>query len=517
MRVYNGSSWADAGSAVNGTSQRVVYTATASQTSFSVVYDAGFVDVYLNGLKLQIVVDYAGTSGTAIVLTTGATVGDIVDIVSYGAFNVADTYTQAQANAKYAHVANNLSDLANAATARTNLGLVIGTNVQAYDANTAKLDEAANFTGALQNGGSNVIVDSDIGTTVLAPNGSGANLTNLPAGGATSINGLSDGYNDTSSLGLGTDALANDDGSDNQNIAVGTEALTANTSGWKNTAVGYHALQGNVTGLANCSFGHLSAINITTGGYNVAVGLGAAYDTTTGSYNTAIGSSALRGNTTGIYNTAIGQWALYNKTTGNYNTASGWKSGLGLTTGDENTFYGHNSGAGVTTGLQNTFIGKEAGLTAGITGYRQTCLGANSNPSSTSVNDEVTLGSSTTGSLRCQVTTITSLSDERDKTDITDLDAGLDFINCLRPVDFTWNMRDGGKVGIPDVGFIAQELQQAQITNNKVIPQLVMDENPDKLEAGYGALLPVMVKAMKELSAKNDALEARLAVLEETT
>ena len=98
MRVYNGSSWADAGSAVNGTSQRVVYTATASQTSFSVTYEAGFVDVYLNGIKLQISVDYAATSGTAIVLATGATVGDIVDIVSYGAFNLANTYTQAQTN-----------------------------------------------------------------------------------------------------------------------------------------------------------------------------------------------------------------------------------------------------------------------------------------------------------------------------------------------------------------------------------------------------------------------------------
>jgi len=105
MRVYNGSSWADAGSAVNGTSDRVVYTATASQTSFAVVYDAGFVDVYLNGIKLQIVQDFAGTSGTAIVLTTGATVGDIVDIVSYGAFNVADTYTQAAADSKFALIA----------------------------------------------------------------------------------------------------------------------------------------------------------------------------------------------------------------------------------------------------------------------------------------------------------------------------------------------------------------------------------------------------------------------------
>ena len=102
MRVYNGSSWADAGSAVNGTSQRVVYTATANQTTFSVIYDAGFVDVYLNGIKLQIGVDFTGTSGTTVVLATGATVGDIVDIISYGAFNVANTYTQAQTDAKYA-------------------------------------------------------------------------------------------------------------------------------------------------------------------------------------------------------------------------------------------------------------------------------------------------------------------------------------------------------------------------------------------------------------------------------
>ena len=102
MKVYNGSSWADAGSAVNGTSNRTVFTATANQTTFTVTYDAGFADVYVNGIKLQIVVDYTATSGTSIVLATGATVGDIVDIVSYGAFAIANTYTQAQADSKYA-------------------------------------------------------------------------------------------------------------------------------------------------------------------------------------------------------------------------------------------------------------------------------------------------------------------------------------------------------------------------------------------------------------------------------
>jgi hypothetical protein len=45
----------------------------------------------------------------------------------------------------------------------------IGVSIQAYDADTAKYDDAtANFTGTLQNGGSNVLVDTDIGSTVEA-------------------------------------------------------------------------------------------------------------------------------------------------------------------------------------------------------------------------------------------------------------------------------------------------------------------------------------------------------------
>ena len=126
VRVYDGNSWVAAGSAVNGTSVRETYTATASQTTFNVIYDVGspsFVDVYLNGVKLLQGTDFTATSGTNIVLTTGATVGDIVDIVAFGAFSVANTYTQAQSNARFAQLSNNLSDLASAPTARTNLGL----------------------------------------------------------------------------------------------------------------------------------------------------------------------------------------------------------------------------------------------------------------------------------------------------------------------------------------------------------------------------------------------------------
>ena len=132
MRVYTGSAWKATGSAVNGTSQRSTYTATSGQTTFSAVYDVGFVDVYLNGSKLQASVDFTATSGTNIVLATGATVSDVVDIVAYGAFVIANTYTQAQADAKFAQLTNNLSDLTSASTARTNLGLATVAATGAY-------------------------------------------------------------------------------------------------------------------------------------------------------------------------------------------------------------------------------------------------------------------------------------------------------------------------------------------------------------------------------------------------
>ena len=97
MKVYGSSGWQNAGSSVNGTSARFKYTASAAQTTFTgsddngntLAYDAGFIDVYLNGVKLVNGTDVTVTSGTSVVLATGATASDIVDIVAYGTFNVA--------------------------------------------------------------------------------------------------------------------------------------------------------------------------------------------------------------------------------------------------------------------------------------------------------------------------------------------------------------------------------------------------------------------------------------------
>ena len=105
MNVYGSSGWQSAGSAVNGTSDRNTYTATAGQTVFAATYDTGYVDVYLNGVKLIAGTDFTATNGTSITLTTGAAVNDVVDIVAYGTFVVADHYTKLQSDARYVEVA----------------------------------------------------------------------------------------------------------------------------------------------------------------------------------------------------------------------------------------------------------------------------------------------------------------------------------------------------------------------------------------------------------------------------
>jgi len=98
MKVYGSSGWQNAGSSVNGTSERFTYTVSGTPSSVSGVddnantlaYDAGFIDVYLNGVKMVNGTDVTVTSGTSVVFATALSDGDIVDIVTYGTFSVAN-------------------------------------------------------------------------------------------------------------------------------------------------------------------------------------------------------------------------------------------------------------------------------------------------------------------------------------------------------------------------------------------------------------------------------------------
>jgi hypothetical protein len=163
MKVYNGSSFQNAGSSVNGTSSRGSFTATAGQTSFATTgYDSGYIDVYLNGVKLILSTDFTATDGVNFVLTTGAALNDTLDYVAYGTFNLADVYTKTASDARYytqtasdaryepidatilkdADIGVNVQ----AYDATIVIDADIGVTVQAYDADTAKLDVSQTFT-----------------------------------------------------------------------------------------------------------------------------------------------------------------------------------------------------------------------------------------------------------------------------------------------------------------------------------------------------------------------------------
>ena len=73
-----------------------VFTATAGQTTFStddtsttLAYSVGKTDVFLNGIRLA-PADFTATNGTSVVLASGANVSDVLFIVTYGTFQVAD-------------------------------------------------------------------------------------------------------------------------------------------------------------------------------------------------------------------------------------------------------------------------------------------------------------------------------------------------------------------------------------------------------------------------------------------
>ena len=107
-------------------------------------------------------------------------------------------------------------------------------------------------------------------------------------------------------------------------------------------------------------------------------------------------------------------------------------------------------------------------------------------------------------------TAYNTASDYRLKNSIAPMESGLTTVAALKPVTYKWNVDDSS-----GEGFIAHELQE-------VIPHAVtggkdaIDEDGNPIHQGvdYSKIVVHLVAAIKELSAKNDALEARLVALE---
>ena len=96
MKVYSSGGFINAGSAVNGTANRVSFVVGTSEgsydgstTVFPIEYDSGYIDVYLNGVKLT-EDDFTATNGTSVTLNDAAISGDTFEAVGYGTFELSD-------------------------------------------------------------------------------------------------------------------------------------------------------------------------------------------------------------------------------------------------------------------------------------------------------------------------------------------------------------------------------------------------------------------------------------------
>ena len=120
-----------------GVRTRFIYQATAGQTSFSgsdansntLTYaDGEYVDVYQNGILLKPATDYTSTTGTTVVLVTGASVNDVVEIVVYDAFSIANSYTKAESDTRYPFLGNDSIIRTNGQTISSDITIDSSTN-----------------------------------------------------------------------------------------------------------------------------------------------------------------------------------------------------------------------------------------------------------------------------------------------------------------------------------------------------------------------------------------------------
>jgi hypothetical protein len=321
----------------------------------------------------------------------------------------------------------------------------------------------------------------------------------------------SPGDRGSANTGLGFQALYNNPVNSRLNTAVGHLALFSQSFDpgtsyeFNNTAVGGYALFSNqptstTNGFSNTAIGRSALYSNTTGTFNSGIGAGSLVTNVVGNRNTSVGFSSL-GLTTSSNNTAVGAYALGWNSTGSPNTAIGWKAGG--RNGDVITGY---TGSPVTVlsntnGSYNTFVG-----VTGVTTQVVNCTAVGMD-AYCDADNQVRLGNVFVTSIGGKVGW-SALSDARAKSDVRDLDLGLDFLLALRPVSFRYIAGNGRT----DMGFVAQEVEALLGDGYNALD--IGGDTERTLSLRYTDLIAPLVKAVQEQQAQIEARDARIARLE---
>tara|TARA_A100001515_G_scaffold2380_2_gene2378 strand:- start:528 stop:3374 length:2847 start_codon:yes stop_codon:yes gene_type:complete len=453
-----------------------------------------------------------------------------------------------------------LDNSGNVSIGNTSVAFPSGGGLQVYNASNPRIKLANSTTGVGSGDGTQIYMDSSDVIYDQKDSGNQRFFT----GGSERVRITSSG-----NVGIGTTspsqklhvngeikATSADITDSAGNTSIGYGALNNLTSGDSNVAVGYEALEDVTDGIHNTGIGYRAGMNITTGDYNVAVGNYALSTNTSGGWNTCVGYGAGNSMSGNDHNTCIGRNAGYNITSGGSNTIVGSQAGDAITSAHNNTFIGTRAGTSATTGNgYNTAIGVDAledcttgsfNVSLGTNTIKNVTTGANNigigyragnagQPGGqiTSQSNIACIGDTAITSLNCQVS-LSVASDERDKTDFTALDLGLDFVKSLKPYTFKWDKRssyvdwdknpdtdlltvthDGThKEAQLDIGFKAQDVEKLEKSagynrTNKTNLTYALSPDGKTYSMKYEKLVPVLVKAIQELEAKVAELESK--------
>jgi hypothetical protein len=351
------------------------------------------------------------------------------------------------------------------------------------------------------NGGTGTTTPSLVGGTNVTISGTWPNQTvNSTGGGSGTVTSV--GMTVPSFLSVSPSSISSSGTfavtfSTSTNIYIGQNSGSSNTTGTLNTAIGSNASVNNSTGYGVVAIGEKSQ-QVCTAIENTSVGWQSLSLMVSGQQNTAIGSNAMSLSASGDLNTAVGRSALSSGSmTGSQNVAIGALAFNANTTGSYNTVIGTVAGQGNTTGNGNIAVG---GLTA---------AGSNSPVFSLSTtSNRIVMGSSAATNAYVQVAW-TVVSDARDKTNFAPVPHGLDFVNKLLPTAYQFKIsrEDDTPIGIVRYGFKAQDI--LELEGN--VPVIVDNEDVEKLRFNSDSLIPVLVNAIKELTARLETLENKVA------
>jgi len=471
------------------------------------VYSVGSIGVGGNFSVSQLI------NGTTICAdATNTCLGNTTLSYNYGVYNTAiGTSALFQNQGGNCNTAVGFSALSNVANGSNNIAVGHFSLYQAEGSNNTAIGV---YSGQNMSGDSNTA--------------SGAYSLNANTGSGTGAGNSAFGHRTLESITTGS-----------FNTGVGNRALYSITTGGSNVAIGCAALQSTGTGSNNVAIGNNAGRDSTSTSFVVAVGAGALQASNGLNGSVAVGYQALTRNTftastSGCWNTAVGMRAMCSNTTGTNNTASGWYALAANSTGYGNIAYGSNSLISNTTGCNNHAIGLNA-LKFNTTGCNNVGLGTNALCNLTTGSNNIAIGYSagtddlnltansniTTGSNIIVLgnfshtasyikTAWTVTSDARDKTNISCVPQGLNFVSSLNPVSYKFKksrIEDVPQEGVRTrYGFLAQDI--LALEGDK--PVIIDNSDPEHLMYNESSLIPVLVNAIKELTERVKVLESKI-------